>query len=55
MPPESRPEPDPQQVPDADTVPAISTCETRPGQVVFLESRNTDGWIATDLVVDTSP
>ena len=31
----------------------ITTCESRPGKVVFLESGNTDGWIATDHVVDS--
>ncbi len=30
----------------------ITTCESCPGRVVFLESGNTDGWIATDHVVD---
>ena len=30
----------------------ITACESRPGKVVFLESGNTDGWIASDHVVD---
>jgi hypothetical protein len=33
--------------------PEIAVCETRPGKLVFLESGNTDGWIASDLTVDT--
>lgn len=32
--------------------PAVSLCESRPGTAVFLESGNTDGWIATDCAVD---
>lgn len=32
--------------------PAVSVCETTPGTVVFLESGNTDGWIATDSPID---
>ena len=30
----------------------VTTHETRPGKVVFTEQKNSDGWIATDLVVD---
>jgi hypothetical protein len=33
--------------------PEIAVCETRPGKLVFLESGNADGWIASDLTVDT--
>jgi hypothetical protein len=33
--------------------PTISACERSPGAVVFLEAGNTDGWIATDLVVES--
>lgn len=29
----------------------VTACETCPGRVVFLESGNTNGWIATDHVV----
>lgn len=32
--------------------PEISVCESCPGKSVFLESGNTDGWIASDLTVD---
>lgn len=39
------PRPDP-------TASPIRACETCPGKHVFLEGGNTDGWIATDLVVD---
>jgi hypothetical protein len=33
--------------------PDITVCESCPGKLVFLESGNTDGWIASDLTVDT--
>jgi len=33
---------------------AVSACRTRPGRLVFIESGNTDGWIATDVVVDVT-
>jgi hypothetical protein len=32
--------------------PQISVCESCPGKAVFLESGNTDGWIASDVTVD---
>ena len=32
--------------------PAITLHETRPGRKVLTEEDNTDGWIASDLVVD---
>ncbi|MBB6647244.1 hypothetical protein [Halobellus ruber] len=32
--------------------PAVHVCETCPGRAVFVESGNSDGWIATDLTVD---
>lgn len=32
--------------------PTISACESCPERTVFLESGNTDGWIATDLTVE---
>lgn len=35
-----------------ETSPAISICESCPGTFVFLEADNTDGWIATDSVVE---
>ena len=35
-----------------DSTPAISICKTCPGTVVFLETDNTDGWIATDSATE---
>ena len=35
----------------ADT-PEIAVCEGSPGRVLFMESGNSDGWIATDFVVE---
>lgn len=32
--------------------PAVSACESCPGRTVFIESGNTDGWIASDLTVE---
>jgi hypothetical protein len=32
--------------------PAVSVCESAPGRTVFIESGNTDGWIASDLTVE---
>jgi hypothetical protein len=32
--------------------PAVRVCETCPGRAVFVESGNSDGWIATDLTVE---
>lgn len=34
-----------------DDAPAVSVHETTPDRVVFTESGNWDGWIATDLTV----
>ncbi|ELZ29667.1 hypothetical protein C475_01921 [Halosimplex carlsbadense 2-9-1] len=31
--------------------PEISVCEGAPGTAVFLESGNTDGWIASDTTL----
>ena len=31
----------------------VSAYESRPGRVVFVEEGNSDGWLATDLTVDT--
>lgn len=45
---ESRPESKPDRTPD------INVCEGCPGRSVFMEDENTDGWIASDLVVDVS-
>ena len=35
--------------------PAVAVCRTCPGRLVFIESDNTDGWIATDAAVDVTP
>jgi hypothetical protein len=32
--------------------PTVSVHRTRPDRLVFSESDNTDGWIATDLAVE---
>lgn len=32
---------------------AVRAHESRPGRLVFTEDGNTDGWIATDLVLET--
>jgi hypothetical protein len=37
---------------DTEDSPQIEVCESAPGKVVFLESGNTDGWIASDCSVD---
>lgn len=47
---QSRPEPISE--PEPDRGPGISVCESCPGKSVFLESENTDGWIASDVTVD---
>jgi hypothetical protein len=39
---------------DSRESPDISICESCPGTSVFLESGNTNGWIASDLTVDVS-
>ena len=33
----------------------VTSHETSPGNVVFTERKNTDGWIATDCVVPLEP
>lgn len=37
-----------------DPLPTISVCRSCPEKAVFLEAGNTDGWIATDSVVEPS-
>jgi len=32
--------------------PEITVCESGPETAVFLETGNTDGWIASDVTVD---
>jgi hypothetical protein len=38
--------------PSLPETPAVSVCESSPGRTVFMESGNTDGWIASDLTVE---
>jgi hypothetical protein len=38
--------------PEPSAGPEIACCETSPGKSVFLESGNTDGWIASDTTVE---
>ncbi|OYR59304.1 hypothetical protein [Halorubrum halodurans] len=38
--------------PEPDGTPDLNVCEGRPGRSVFIESGNTDGWIAVDDPVD---
>lgn len=35
--------------------PEVSICRSCPGKFVFIESGNTDGWIATDAAVELAP
>jgi hypothetical protein len=44
--------PDPESDSEPYQGPEISRCESRPGKSVFLESGNTDGWIASDTTVE---
>ncbi|WP_251342978.1 hypothetical protein [Haloplanus halophilus] len=37
---------------DQPSGPEIAVCEGGPETAVFLESGNTDGWIASDVTVD---
>jgi hypothetical protein len=34
--------------------PQVSVCQSCPGTAVFIESGNTDGWIASDHTVELS-
>lgn len=38
---------------EPDERPIVTACESRPGRTVLIESDNADGWIASELVVDT--
>ena len=42
-----------QEEPTTDDRPVVRACESRPGRTVLIESENSDGWIASELVVDT--
>lgn len=35
--------------------PTVTVCGSSPDRAVFIESGNTDGWIATDLAVVPDP
>ncbi|EJN61471.1 hypothetical protein SAMN04487950_2675 [Halogranum rubrum] len=37
---------------ESEDAPDISVCESTPGTSVFTEAGNSDGWIATDFVVE---
>ena len=50
--PTQREEQDEAEPDTTDTGCVISCHETRPGRRVFTERGNTDGWIATDVVVE---
>jgi len=39
---------------ESDQMPDVTVCEGCPGRSVFIESENTDGWIASDHVVDVT-
>ena len=39
---------------EAEQSPTVTVCEGCPGRSVFMESENTDGWIASDHVVDVT-
>ncbi len=39
---------------ESEQVPTVTVCEGCPGRSVFMESENTDGWIASDHVVDVT-
>ncbi|WP_166377212.1 hypothetical protein [Halorubrum sp. BOL3-1] len=34
--------------------PELAVCESRPGKAVFIESENSDGWIAIDEPVEVT-
>jgi hypothetical protein len=34
--------------------PEVSVCESCPGKVVFIERGNTEGWMASDSLVDVT-
>jgi len=43
---------DDERGPSHPETPTVSVCESAPGRTVFIESGNTDGWIASDLTVE---
>jgi hypothetical protein len=48
----ARSETDDESEPTLPERPTVSVCESCPGRTVFLETDNTDGWIASDLTVE---
>ncbi|MFB6194792.1 MAG: hypothetical protein ABEI80_01360 [Haloplanus sp.] len=52
MPTGTRPRTDDEREPSPPETPTVSVCESCPGRTVFIESGNTDGWIASDLTVE---
>ena len=44
----------PEHAHESDDRPEISVCESCPGRAVFIESGNTDGWIASDDTVEVT-
>jgi hypothetical protein len=54
MPVETRPRTEPSPEREDDQSPEITVCESCPSTSIFIESGNTDGWIASDLTVDAS-
>jgi hypothetical protein len=49
---QARAEPD--SGPEPTNRPDVSVCESAPGTSVFIESGNTDGWIASDTTLDVT-
>jgi hypothetical protein len=41
------------QADDERVVPTVTVHETKPGRLVFTELDNEDGWVATDLAVES--
>lgn len=39
---------------DPQEQPQVAVCESCPGTAVFIESGNTDGWIASDTTLDVT-
>lgn len=39
---------------DSQERPQVSVCESCPGKSVFIESGNTDGWIASDTTQEVT-
>lgn len=52
MPTGTRSQTNDERAPNPPETPTVSVCESCPGRTVFIESDNTDGWIASDLTVE---